>query len=76
MTYWATLWYSGFVVLTIGYDGQTAEQCEELADLMLSDINSAYQEEITIIENSMFPENEFYVTCEDELLPIDREFRE
>ena len=42
MTVWATLWYAGAVVLTMGYEGQTLEQCNQLGQMMMYDISTAY----------------------------------
>jgi hypothetical protein len=76
MTYWATLWYASSVVLSIGYEGQTLEQCQDLSKLMLSDFKIAYVEKKTELDKSMFPDNKFKVTCETEMLPIDEKYAE
>jgi hypothetical protein len=76
MTYWTTLWYASSVVLSIGYEGQTLEQCQDLSKLMLSDIKIAYVEKKSELDKSMFPTNEFKVTCETEMLPIDEKYAE
>jgi hypothetical protein len=78
MTYWATLWYAGSVVVTLGYEGQTAEQCDHLGQQMMFDITSAYmdpalQEELAA---SVFPEDLFSFSCETVRLPVDEEYRE
>lgn len=76
MTYWATLWYAGSVVLTLGYEGQTLGECERLSELILDDVVTAYQDDTLELELSMFPTNEFSVSCEDKLLPIDERYME
>lgn len=78
LTFWATLWYAGAVVVTIGYEGQTLEQCEIITETMITNIETAYADEeaMEIIATSMFPTNQFDATCETELLPIDEEYAE
>lgn len=76
MTFWATLWYAGAVVLTLGYEGQTLEQCETLTNQMIADVTSAYYDPSININETMFPTNEFAVSCEKEMLPIDEKYRE
>lgn len=44
MTYWATLYYAGAVVLSMGYEGQTLEQCNFLGQQMMYDITTAYMD--------------------------------
>ena len=74
MTVWATLWYAGAVVLTMGYEGQTLEQCNQLGQMMMYDISTAYADpEIEIeLSNTIFPTDEFGFSCETEMLPIDQ----
>ena len=74
MTYWATLYYAGQVVIAMGFEGQTLAQCEEITALMMSDIVSAYEENIPELATSMFPTNEFTVDCETEQLAIAEEY--
>jgi len=76
MTYWATIWYAGSVVITMGYEGQTIDQCEKLSEIILADIVSAYEDDTLELELTMFPTNEFSVSCEDEMLPIDERYME
>lgn len=75
MTYWATLWYAGAVVMTIGYEGQTLQLCQEVSNIIMNDINSAYEENYPEIKDSPFNDNKFYTTCEDKVLPIDEKFK-
>jgi hypothetical protein len=42
MTYWATLWYAGSVVITLGSEGQTLNDCNQLGQVMMYDIATAY----------------------------------
>lgn len=76
MTYWATLWYAGSVILTIGYEGQTLDQCNFLGQQMMYDISYAYMDEDTAKELSttVFPTDEFSFTCEEKRLPIDERY--
>jgi len=76
MTYWATLWYAGSVVLTMGYESQNLEQCEKIGEMMMYDITKAYDDPkiIPLIEKSMFPTDKFSFTCEKKMLPIDKKY--
>lgn len=76
MTFWATLWYAGSVVLTMGFEGQTMKQCEDLAEIMMLDITSAYDQNLPGLETSIFPTDKFYATCEKELLVIGEKYAE
>jgi len=78
MTYWATLWYAGAVVVTIGSEGQSLNDCEMIRQVMIADIEQSYadpnkQEQLAA---SVFPTNQFSVTCETERLPIDEQYME
>jgi hypothetical protein len=76
MTYWATLWYAGVVVLQIGYEGQTLNDCELLARVMRADIDQSYADPTKIDElsRSMFPTNQFDISCETEVFSTDSEY--
>lgn len=76
MTYWATLWYAGTVVLTMGYEGQTLEQCIQLGELMMSDIEKNYTNPVTAdtLANTMFPVNRFDFSCETVRLPTNTKY--
>lgn len=74
MTFWTTLYYAGSVVMTMGYEGQTLEQCEDLSEIIIKDINFAYEQNIPELEISEFPENKFSISCETEMLPIDEAY--
>ena len=78
MTYWATLWYAGAVVLQLGGNNMSLPECNALSKLMLDDIQASYQDKSKIfkLEKSMFPTNKFTVTCETEMLPIDEKYAE
>lgn len=78
MTYWATLWYAGAVVLQLGYEGQTLNDCEVLTQAMLIDIERSYSDPAKIddLMLSLFPTNEFSVTCEEQMLEIDERYAE
>jgi hypothetical protein len=75
VTFWATLYYLGYVVVTIGYEGQTLIQCQDLTNLMIADIISAYEEPNPEISESMFPTNEFAVRCESQRLEVDERYK-
>ena len=76
MTYWVTLWYAGAVVMTMGYEGQTLKECENLRKIILQDITMAYMEEPERMSTTMFPDHKFKTTCESERLPIDENYTE
>lgn len=72
MTFWATLMYAGSVVLTMGYDGMTYAECKSLTNTMIVDINQSYADGIMV--DTMFPVNQFTVSCESEQLPLDEKY--
>ena len=76
MTYWATLWYAGSVVITLGSEGQTLNDCNLLGRVMMLDIATAYADPAkqAELEASVFPTDQFSFTCETERLPIDAEY--
>lgn len=76
MTFWATLWYAGAVVVTMGHEGQTLSECRVLTRVMMHDVQVAYENQETMnnLATSMFPTNQFTATCETERLPIDEEY--
>lgn len=77
MTYWATLWYAGAVVVQIGSEGQSLNDCRLLQTTMTIDIIQSYKdpEKIDKLKKSMFPTNEFKVTCETEILVTDEKYK-
>jgi hypothetical protein len=76
MTYWATLWYAGAVVLQLGSEGQNLNDCEMLTTMMLTDIKQSYADPVlkAQLDLSMFPTNEFVATCETEQLATDQRY--
>lgn len=79
MTYWATLYYAGAVVLTMGSEGQTLNDCNMLGQVMMYDITSAYMDPTLEAElaNSVFPTVDlFSFSCETERLPVDERYME
>ena len=76
MTYWATLWYAGAVVLQLGSEGQTLNDCEMLTKMMMIDIEATYSdpEKSKELATTMFPNNQFKTTCETEQLPTDEKY--
>lgn len=78
MTFWATLWYAGAVVISIGYEGQTLEQCNHFGEMMMYDITTAYADPDIlneIIDIGVFPTDEFSFSCENKFLPVDEKYR-
>ena len=73
MTYWATLWYAGSVVITLGSEGQTLNDCNLIGQVMMYDIATAYMDpdKAAELEASMFSTDQFSFTCETERLPTD-----
>jgi hypothetical protein len=78
MTYWATLWYAGSVVLTLGSEGQTLNDCDMIGKVMMLDIVTAYAdpERESLLADSVFPTDEFSFTCETVRLPVDGKYAE
>lgn len=77
MTYWATLWYAGSVMITLGYEGQSFNDCNMLGRVMMFNITSAYMDPILSddLAESPFPVvDEFSFSCETELLPINERY--
>lgn len=75
MEYWATLKYAGAVVMSVGGENMSLDECKEVTALMLSDINQSYIESPEVMEETVFPTNEFEVSCEEEMLPVDEKYR-
>jgi hypothetical protein len=76
MTYWATLWYAGTVVLTMGAEGQKLNECELMGKTMMEDIRASYEDPAKQQElrDSIFPKNRFTVTCEPKRLPTNEKY--
>jgi len=76
MTYWATLWYAGAVVLQLGFEGQALHDCKMLIRMMETDIINSYAdpEKIDELRRSMFPTNQFAFSCETEILATDEKY--
>lgn len=76
MTYWATLWYAGAVVFSMGYEGQTLQECVDLNKVIMTDINASYLDEKMLLEleASMFPTNKFYTSCQTDFLEPDEKY--
>jgi len=74
MTFWATLWYAGAVVVSMGYEGQTEDQCNQIGEIMMYDIASAYADPdvlAEIVDIGIFPTDQFSFSCEIQFLPVD-----
>jgi len=79
MTFWATLWYSGAVVLSMGYEGQTEDQCNHIGKMIMNDITTAYSDPDTlsdIVDIGVFPTDQFSFSCENEQLLTDERYIE
>jgi len=76
MTCWATLWYAGSVVITLGSEGQSLNDCNMLGQVMMYDITSAYMDpsKATELAAGPFTTDEFSFTCETERLPVDEKY--
>ena len=77
MIYWATLWYAGSVVITLGSERQTLNDCNLLGRVMMYDIAAAYVDpaKAAELEDSVFPTaDQFSFTCETERLPTDERY--
>lgn len=76
MTYWATLYYAGSVVISMGYEGQTLDQCNFLGQQMMYDITTAYMDPALEAEltDSVFPTDEFSFVCGTKQLPPAEKF--
>ena len=77
MTYWATLWYAGSVVITLGSPGQSLNDCNLLGQVMMYDIATAYMDPTkqTELAGSVFPTVDlFSFSCETERLPTDERY--
>lgn len=62
----ATVWYAGVVMLSLGFSEMTSTQCSELKQVMEQDIYNAYQDpekKILLIEDGYVYE-QWKVTCE------------
>ena len=72
MTYWATLWYAGSVVITLGSEGQTLNDCNLLGQVMMYDIATAYMDpaKAAELEASIISTDQFSLTSDTERLPI------
>lgn len=70
MTYWATLWYAGAVVLQLGHDGQTLDECKLLTTMMTFSIMLSYQDQAIMKTQSglKIEKSEFTTSCETEIL--------
>jgi hypothetical protein len=78
MDWWTTLWYAGAVVMQLGGENVSYNECMFLKDIMQKDIEQSYAdpEKSDKLTQSMFPTNQFSVTCENEILAIDPRYLE
>lgn len=78
MTFWATLWYAGSVVATLGYNGMTEGECDNLKTMMETNIEYAYSvyDMRAELAEEGFGENKWLVTCENEKIPVDEKYKD
>ena len=78
MTYWATLYYAGAVVISMGGSELSYDECKTLTNSMMVDIIASYQDEEKVAElkGTMFETNEFSVSCETKYLESDTRYKE
>lgn len=77
MTFWATLWYAGAVVVSMGYEGQTEQECKTITSRMQADVVASYADAETLADITalgIFPTNQFTVSCENVQLPVDEKY--
>lgn len=79
---WATIWLAGAVVFTLGYPQMTPDQCDQLAEVIVADIEAGIVErdtdgdgvkELWVLDSDsdeLLPWDEWSVTCESQQLPI------
>lgn len=74
-TTFATLFYSGLVVMVM--DAGSTDNCHKLIDNIMDDITSAYADPDKSAElaESIFPNNEWFVTCEAQRLEVDTRYQ-
>lgn len=77
MGYWATLWYAGAVVISMGGQEMSLDECKDLTQSMITDINNSYldEEKVAELKGTMFETNEFSVTCETEYKESDPKYK-
>ena len=78
MTFWATLYFAGQVVITMGVEGQTLATCETLTAMMLTDIAIGYAnpDDSDVLALDWFPTNQFTASCETTRLNTDPKYME
>lgn len=78
MAYWATLWYAGVVVISMGGSELSYDECKSLTNSMITEITMSYQDEEKVAElkGTMFETNEFSVSCETKYLESDPKYKE
>jgi hypothetical protein len=78
MAYWATLWYAGVVVISMGGSELSYDECKTLTNSMITEITTSYQDEekVTELKGTMFETNEFSVSCETKYLESDPKYKE
>lgn len=67
----ATLWLSGAVALSLGYEGMSLQECNMLTEQMMKDVEYTYQTapEVMVDRNgNPVGIEEWEVSCEPELL--------
>ena len=67
MTFWATLYFTGKVVIALGFN--ELEDCNDMIATMETDTNAAYIEKPEVFADTIFPTNQFTYVCETERKP-------
>ena len=70
MTYWATLWYAGAVVLQLGSEGQNLNDCEMLTTMMLTDIKQSYADPVLKAQLDMYQDVSYTDKKGNQSIPI------
>lgn len=62
----ATLWYAGVVVASLGYNGMTQSDCDQLGATMIEDILITYDDPERAKKMKEWPDpDKWDVTCEE-----------
>ncbi len=63
---WVTLWYAGFIIMTMGYPEMAVDACFSIKSRIEADIRQSYKDPMIAAElyRDGFVENGWKVTCE------------
>lgn len=69
MTFWTTLWFLETAIMSMGYEGQTLDQCNQLGKVIIEDIRTTeVVPEIIEIFGEDYDPKKFTYTCETKQL--------